>query len=123
MPEVKMHEKLLSICALIEKEIGFFPNNCLINYYLDGCSTMGYHSDATEDLKEYTGVAIVSLGSERNIAYRSKINQNIKFKYALKSGSLLYMDQNIQDEWVHAIPKQAGVGERISLTFRLIVKS
>jgi hypothetical protein len=32
------------------------------------------------------------------------------------------MDKLIQDEWMHAIPKEKGVDERISLTFRAIIK-
>ncbi len=31
------------------------------------------------------------------------------------------MDKVIQDNWMHAIPKQDGAGERISLSFRNIV--
>ena len=83
---------------------------------------MGYHSDSSEELKEGAGVAIISLGSERHICYRSKKDKNIKFKYAVKSGALLYMSKVIQDNWLHAIPKEKGVGERISLTFRHILK-
>ena len=121
-PQTDMHPELVPICAAIENELGFLPNNCLLNYYPDGNASMGYHSDSSEELKEGTGVAIISLGSERHISYRSKKDKDVKFKYALKSGALLYMSKEIQDEWVHAIPKEKGVGERISLTFRHILK-
>ncbi len=121
-PQKQMLTELLPICIKIEKRIGFMPNNCLMNYYIDGRSSMGYHSDSAEELKEDTGVVIISLGAERHISYRSKINKEIKYKYLLKNGSLLYMDLQIQDEWMHAIPKEKEIGERISLTFRNIIK-
>ena len=121
-PQTVMHPALEPICKAIENELGFLPNNCLINYYPDGNASMGYHSDSSEELKEGTGVAIVSLGSARHIFYRSKQNKELKHEYSLKSGSLLYMSKDIQGNWMHAIPKERDVGERISLTFRLILK-
>jgi hypothetical protein len=33
------------------------------------------------------------------------------------------MSNRLQEEWLHAIPKQDGVGERISLTFRRIASA
>ncbi|MEK7483115.1 MAG: alpha-ketoglutarate-dependent dioxygenase AlkB, partial [Planctomycetota bacterium] len=98
-------------------------NNCLLNYYLDGNSTMGFHSDSSENLLDGTGVAILSLGSERSITYRSQLDKKVNFFYILKKGMLLYMSTQIQKDWVHAIPKQINAGERISLTFRAISKS
>ena len=35
--------ELKEINQSIAKIIGFEPNNCLMNYYLDGKSKMGYH--------------------------------------------------------------------------------
>ena len=121
-PQTDMFSALDSICKKIEADIGFLPNNCLMNYYLDGTSKMGYHSDSSEELKPGAGVAIISLGAERHISYRSKEDKEHKVKYLLKNGALLYMDKKVQDEWTHAIPKASGAGERVSLTFRHILK-
>lgn len=121
-PSVPMPDYLSEICLLIESQIGFRPNNCLMNYYLDGSSTMGFHSDNAEELFEGTGVVIISLGAERHITYRLIEDKDLKVKYALEPGSLLYMSQDLQEKWQHAIKKEEGVGERISLTFRRIVK-
>ena len=93
-----------------------------MNYYLDGNSKMGFHSDSSEELLPNSGVAIISLGSERDIAYRKIENKDVKVRYSLKPGSLLYMTDELQQEWQHAIPAHKGVGERISLTFRHILK-
>lgn len=121
-PQVAMLAELIPICEQIHQELHFYPNNCLLNYYPDGSSSMGFHSDSSEELEKGTGVAIISLGAERTIVFRSKLNKVTEFSLDLKNGSLLYMPQQIQSEWLHAIPKASGVGERISLTFRLIVK-
>ena len=59
---VPMHELLVPIVDEIEARIGFRANNCLLNFYESGDSSMGFHSDATEGLVPGTGVAIVSLG-------------------------------------------------------------
>jgi len=121
-PQADMFSALESTCKKIESEIGFLPNNCLMNYYLDGNSTMGYHSDSSEELLPNTGVAIISLGSERHISYREKADQENKVKYLLKNGAFLHMADSVQEDWMHAIPKASGIGERISLTFRHIIK-
>ena len=120
--EIPMMSCLIPICEKIESKFGFFPNNCLMNYYLDGNSKMGYHSDSAEELQEETGVAILSLGAERTITYRSKSDKEYKVKYRLKPGALLYMDNEVQQKWMHAILREKNIGERISLTFRHIIK-
>jgi alkylated DNA repair dioxygenase AlkB len=121
-PETPMLPELALICHGIERRLKFYPNNCLINYYLDGASAMGFHSDSSEELAPGTGVAIVSLGAERPIVYRNKADRSIEHAYPLAAGTLLYMSQEMQAEWLHAIPKAEGCGERISLTFRQILK-
>lgn len=121
-PASAMLPELEEICGQLEKELGFHPNNCLLNYYQDGNSSMGFHSDSSEELEAGTGVAIVSLGSVRAITYRSKSDKSIQVEYQLPSGSLLYMSEQVQQDWLHAVLKSAEMGERISLTFRSIVK-
>jgi len=94
-------------------------NNCLLNLYETGQNTMGFHSDETSNLLRGTGVAIISLGSERTITFRS-VDQNATVEYSLKPGSLLYMGALVQDGWKHSIRKQDGAGPRISLTWRAV---
>ncbi|MFM9927026.1 alpha-ketoglutarate-dependent dioxygenase AlkB [Variovorax sp. H27-G14] len=119
---VPMPAELDALCGQIEAKLGFRPNNCLLNHYVDGASSMGFHSDSSEALAPGTGVAIVSVGSTRTITYRSKADSAVRFDYPLPHGSLLYMSDAVQQEWLHAIPKADSVGERISLTFRAILK-
>ena len=86
-PDTPMPEELISICHKINSTVGFMPNNCLLNYYPDGNSTMWYHSDTAQELVEGTGVAIVSLGAARFISYRSKREPSIKYRYRLNNVS------------------------------------
>jgi alkylated DNA repair dioxygenase AlkB len=117
---VPMHWLLVPVVDLLEDRLGFRPNNCLLNFYESGESTMGFHSDSTEELTEGTGVAIVSLGARRSITFQYKRGTKEEFDYPLVSGSLLYMSPQIQADWRHAIRKEPEASGRISLTFRQI---
>ncbi|MYB34229.1 MAG: alpha-ketoglutarate-dependent dioxygenase AlkB [Gammaproteobacteria bacterium] len=105
----------------MHRVFGFFPNNCLANYYPDGTHYIGFHSDQGEEMKSGAGVAIVSLGAVRTMVIRRIDNPDNKFFYPLKPGSVIYMKDEIQKTWEHGIPKQAGKGPRISLSFRHLV--
>ncbi|WP_422084776.1 alpha-ketoglutarate-dependent dioxygenase AlkB [Variovorax sp.] len=76
--------QLEALCDRIEAALGFRPNNCLLNRYADGASSMGFHSDALDT------------GARHGRGHRVRRR--------------------------HAIPKADGAGERISLTFREILK-
>ncbi|MGB1041264.1 MAG: alpha-ketoglutarate-dependent dioxygenase AlkB [Flavobacteriales bacterium] len=117
-PFQEFTNELKSIIGLIDKTLHFEPNNCLINYYLDGKSKMGFHSDQTDILYEGTGVAILSIGETRTLRFRNIENKELKKDYDLPSGSLIYMTNEIQDEWQHSIPKSDTNKGRMSLTFR-----
>jgi len=112
LPELK------TINLLIGETLGFEPNNCLINYYLDGQSKMGFHSDRTDILFDGTGVAILSIGETRTLRFRKIENKEVINDYPLPSGSLIYMTNEVQNEWQHAIPKSDTENGRMSLTFR-----
>jgi alkylated DNA repair dioxygenase AlkB len=113
-----MHPLLVPIVDRLEGKLGFRPNNCLLNHYEDGRSTMGFHSDSEEELTGGTGVAIVSLGAERAITFRGKQDRNVEHTLALPGGSLLYMPRGLQQGYKHAILAQPEAAGRISLTFR-----
>jgi len=115
LPELEIINKKLKTV------IGFEPNNCLINYYLDGTSKMGYHSDQTDILSKGTGITIVSVGETRTLKFRNIENPDWFINYELTSGSLVYMTQEIQTLWQHSIPKSNTKNGRISLTFRQIL--
>lgn len=110
--------EIAAIIPKLEPIIGFEANNCLINYYLDGKSKMGFHSDQTDILEAGTGIAIISIGEARDLKFRNIQDPEALVVYTLEPGSLFYMTQEIQDKWQHAIPKSNTENGRISLTFR-----
>ena len=119
-PEQAMLPVLADLLPNIENEVGFLPNNCLINHYANGQARMGYHSDQTDILLEDTGIVILSLGSERNLVFRNTDEPEQKIFYTLAHGSLLYMNQAVQQFWQHAIPTSKATNIRLSLTFRCL---
>ena len=118
-----MPPSLAPVAERLEERLKVTFNNCLLNFYLSGESTMGFHSDDTSNLQPGTGVAIVSLGSQRGITYRNKADKDVRHTFPLAPGSLLYMDSEVQDHWTHAIRKESDAGPRISLTWRAFRKA
>jgi alkylated DNA repair dioxygenase AlkB len=119
-PDTPMHPLLMPVVDRLEGQLGFRPNNCLLNYYESGENTMGYHADSTEELAAGTGIAIVSLGAERSLIFRRNDDKEIKIPYLLQRGSLLYMPPEVQTRWQHGLRREGGAEGRISLTFRRI---
>ena len=119
-PFQQMPETMADLCQRINVELNFLPNNCLINYYPNGKSRMGFHSDQTDILAQKTGIAIISLGETRTLKFRKIENHSETVQFQLTSGSLLYMTQEVQKIWQHSIPKSDSENGRMSLTFREI---
>lgn len=119
-PEIALPTELIDVAERLERRLRIRFNNCLLNYYETGDNTMGFHADETAGLMPGTGVAIVSLGSVREITFRRTSNPTVRVSFPLAPGSLLYMDSAVQDHWQHAIKKQKHAGARISITWRAI---
>lgn len=117
-PAQPMPELLRVLIGPIEEFVGLCANSCLLNYYCDEHSRMGFHTDNEKPMVAGTGVAIVSLGAARTLQFRLKERRSHVVGYRLESGSLLYMPLHIQRDWQHGVPEETGGGERISLTFR-----
>ena len=111
---------LESVRAQVAQRIGEEVNNCLLNYYPDGRSRMGFHSDSEAGIVPGTGVAIVSLGIQRPLRFRVTARPDERIDYPLAPGSLLFMAPRVQTEWQHALPRSSRREPRISLTFRTI---
>ncbi len=96
---------------------------CFLNRYHNQSDHLGWHADDSPEMDDTRPIAIVSLGVEREIWFRSIANPQDLYKKKLEHGSLCLMSAGMQDTHQHRIPK-AGFecGERISLTFRGYVK-
>lgn len=67
--------------------------------------------------------ASVSLGEPREFLLRQNTDHSYKYRYRLGGGALLVMAGSMQRHWMHSVPRRATlVGERISLTFRTILR-
>lgn len=110
------------LIEIVIKTNHFAPNNCLVNYYFDNKSKMGFHSDQIDILSENTGVAIFSFGSKRTMRFKNKINNELIYDVVLENNSYFYMSQNSQIDWLHSIlPDKDEVNvERFSVTLRKI---
>ncbi|GIE83755.1 alpha-ketoglutarate-dependent dioxygenase AlkB [Actinoplanes regularis] len=88
--------------------------------YRDGRDSVAWHGDtlgrsATED----TMVAIVSVGSPRNLLLRPRAGERETLRFPLGHGDLIVMGGSCQRTWEHAVPKTArAVGPRVSVQFR-----
>ncbi|MFM8857022.1 MAG: alpha-ketoglutarate-dependent dioxygenase AlkB family protein [Actinomycetota bacterium] len=96
-------------------------NSCLANLYRDGRDSMGWHADDEPELGREPVIASLSLGDTRVFRMRHKETKTV-VEIPLEHGSLLVMSGLMQQCWVHEIPKtKKPVGQRINLTFRVIV--
>lgn len=87
--------------------------------YRDGRDSVAWHGDTIGRGKvEDTMVAILSLGSARNLMLRPRYG-GASLRQELGHGDLIVMGGSCQRTWEHAIPKtRQPVGPRISVQFR-----
>lgn len=120
---IKMPEFLDVFVDFISNKNGFIPNNCLINFYFENSSKMGFHSDQIDILNTKTGIAIFSFGASRILRFKNKINPEFTLDILLENNSYFYMTQKVQLEWLHSIlpdKNKKTREQRFSLTFRKI---
>jgi alkylated DNA repair dioxygenase AlkB len=114
---------LLEIRKRIETLTAASFNSVLLNYYRDNRDSMGFHSDDEPELGLRPVIASLSLGEERTLILKHKLNKLAKpIRLKLASGSLLLMKGETQKYWTHGIAKESRpCGPRINLTFRQII--
>jgi alkylated DNA repair dioxygenase AlkB len=88
--------------------------------YRDGRDSVAWHGDTIgRSARHDTMVAILSLGSPRNLMLRPRADGHETMRFPLGHGDLIVMGGSCQRTWEHAIPKTARpVGPRISVQFR-----
>ena len=115
-------KELLELKKRIEERTGHKFNSCLLNLYHTGEEGMTWHSDDETVLGKETVIASLSLGADRNFAFKHKESKKTVFTF-LQKGALLVMKGTTQTHWLHSLPKTKKVkSPRINLTFRTIVK-
>ncbi len=95
--------------------------SCLLNLYRDGNDSNGWHADNEKSLGSQPVIASVSLGVIRRFKLKHRYDTSLRTAVDLPHGSLLLMQGETQEKWLHEIPKtKRKVGPRINLTFRKI---
>lgn len=97
-------------------------NGALVNWYPDGKSYIGPHSDSTKDLVPGAPILSFSFGGVRTFRIK-KIDKDLegieKMDFQTHSNSLIVMGGNMQKEYKHEITKTAKeVEPRINITIR-----
>ena len=94
----------------------------LLNLYRDGKDSNGWHADNEKELGKSPSIASVSFGAQRFFHLKHRTIKEARLKVLLHSGSLLLMEEDTQEKWLHQIPKTAKpIQPRINLTFRKII--
>jgi alkylated DNA repair dioxygenase AlkB len=114
------NEVLLEIKNSIELQLDKKFNSVLCNHYLNGNSSIGWHSDDETELEKDGVIASMSFGETRTFKLRNKETQEI-VDIDLYDGDLLVMGGATQTFWEHSIQKTTKeIGPRINLTFRKV---
>lgn len=118
IPPSPFIQKMMDKINELDKNFDF--NMCLVNWYPDGDSYIGQHSDDTRRFVEGSPVYGLSLGSIRDMTFKPRKDQKEgeTLKISLPPGSLHSMEGDFQKTHTHGIPKQKNRKMRISLTFR-----
>lgn len=96
-------------------------NSVLCNFYHDGNDYIGWHADNETSLGKNPTIASISLGQTRRFLFKHRQSQKI-VELMLEPGSLLIMAGELQNCWLHSLPKQKTIKQpRINLTFREII--
>jgi len=97
-------------------------NTGLLNYYRNGCDSMGLHADDEKELGPNPTIASVSYGATRKMIFRKR-NSKEKLAIPLMHGDLLIMSGSLQHYWKHELPKEKQVElPRLNITFRKLIK-
>ena len=113
---------VLELKQLLEKELNTQFNGCLLNLYDTGEIGMAWHSDNEPELDSAGIIASLSFGATRTFQLKHK-QTGEKIDLKLENGSLLLMDMESQDYWLHQLKKEIKIKEpRINLTFRQFKK-
>jgi len=112
-------EELTEVRELLKKRLNIDFNSVLVNHYVDGSNSVGWHADDEPAFGKDPTIATVSFGAPRLFCLKPKRGGE-KHKTILDCGSLLVMSGGIQRLWLHSVPKtKIFVGPRLSLTYRV----
>jgi alkylated DNA repair dioxygenase AlkB len=142
--ELEIDHPLAQIGDAISAQFGTEFSSVGLNYYRSGTDSVTWHRDSVRRTARPNVVALVSLGSARSFAVRPRAVTKRELasgantaplassetplapgttlattrRWRLGHGDLFVMTGRCQHDWEHAVPKERGVGPRISLAYR-----
>ncbi|KAK3255076.1 hypothetical protein CYMTET_35703 [Cymbomonas tetramitiformis] len=101
-------------------------NAVFANWYETGQESVGLHSDSEKDLVQGSCIISVSLNATRTFRVKKNPKRDVqcqvdKIDFQLSDGDVFVMGGAFQSEFLHEVPKKAGmVGDerRINFTIR-----
>ena len=116
-------EELIALRDLASEHAGASFNSVLCNLYRDGNDGVDWHADDESEFGPMPVIGSLSLGATRRFDLRRADDHAEKIELDLHHGDLVIMRGTTQALWRHRVPKTTkAVGERINLTFRLVMK-
>jgi alkylated DNA repair dioxygenase AlkB len=94
-------------------------NGALVNWYMDGNDSIGFHSDDEKDMDPEAPIFSFSFGGVRTFEIKAKNETVISgMKIRTMPGLVIIMGGNMQKEFLHGIPKEKNAEPRINITIR-----
>ncbi|MFD0313029.1 alpha-ketoglutarate-dependent dioxygenase AlkB [Streptomyces flavalbus] len=120
LPHTVLTEAREALTAHYAGELGEPFTTAGLCYYRDGRDSVAWHGDRIgRGAREDTMVAILSLGTPRDLLLRPLHGGGGTVRRPLGHGDLIVMGGSCQRTWEHCVPKSARVsGGRVSVQFR-----
>ncbi|WP_155059922.1 alpha-ketoglutarate-dependent dioxygenase AlkB [Streptomyces blattellae] len=120
LPHPVLDEARDALSAHYAGELGEPFTTAGLCYYRDGRDSVAWHGDRIgRGAREDTMVAILSVGTPRDLLLRPAHGGGDTIRRPLGHGDLIVMGGSCQRTWEHAVPKTArAAGPRISVQFR-----
>lgn len=99
-------------------------NGVLVNWYHDGLSYIGHHSDDESSLVPLSPIFSFSFGAQRDFHIRPKKNSEYEKKRNIRllDGSLIIMAGTLQSTHTHSLPvRKRCTKPRVNITIRAFV--
>ena len=106
-------DKIKELCSDSQVDI----NQCLINRYQNGDSSLPEHSDDELIIDPESCIYTLSVGQERSVIFRDRFSR-AESTHVAKNGSLYIMTRSSQTYYNHRIDRDNSSAVRYSLTFR-----
>jgi alkylated DNA repair dioxygenase AlkB len=124
--EFSSNSIMAHIKADVESRFGVTFNSCLVNLYRDNKDGVGWHADDEKSLGYKPTIASLSFGDTRRFEFCHKSDKLRRpiFGFHLEHGSGLLMKGDVQERWLHCVPREYHDRKpRLNLTFRTIYET